>query len=96
MSGAPRSRRKGKTLHEEHPMYDLIRFAQLLELGKYKLGGCTLKVKNMTAKACRTKVASPDLVEQIPLKSPILFMVNRNALDGLAAYDLPERVPYPG
>ena len=96
MSGAPRSRRKGKALHEEHPMHDLIRFAEPLELGKYKLGGCVLKVKNMTAKTCRTKVVSPDLEEQIPLESPILFMVNKNALDGLAAYDLPERVPYPG
>ena len=51
---------------------------------------------NMTANTCRTKVVSPDLEEQIPLESPILFMVNKNALDGLAAYDLPERVPYPG
>ena len=96
MSGAPRSRRKGKALHEEHPMHDLIRFAEALELGKYKLGGRVLKVKNMTAKTCRTKVVSPDLEEQIPLESPIMFMVNKNALDGLAAYDLPERVPYPG
>ena len=77
-------------------MHDLIRFAESLELGKYKLGGRVLKVKNMTAKTCRTKVVSPDLREQIPLESPILFMVNKNALDGLAAYDLPERVPYPG
>ena len=91
-----RSRRKGTALHEEHPMHDLIRVSQPLELGKYKLGGCTLRVNGSTAKTCRTKVVSSDLVEQIPLKSPILFMVNKNALDGLAAYDLPERVPYPG
>ena len=61
-----RSRRKGKALHEEHPMHDLIRVSQPLELGKYKLGGCTLRVNGSTAKTCRIKVVSSDLVEQIP------------------------------
>ena len=45
-----RSRRKGKALHEKHPMHDLIRVSQPLELGKYKLGGCTLRVNGSTAK----------------------------------------------